>query len=104
MTYDFSEYSPSIMSVENALYLHLCNLQIVVQSVNSTISHYVQRDVMDASLRHLPQRSERYMRDYVIFNTAYKFGKHLEKKYENLKTELRENGNWNWRQETILNI
>ena len=33
---------------------HLCNLQIVVQSVNSTISHYVKR-CFDASF---PHRSE----------------------------------------------
>ena len=33
---------------------HLCNLQIVVQSVNSTISHYVKRDVMVASMPLFP--------------------------------------------------
>ena len=91
--YEFSEYSSSIKPVENALYVHLCNLQILVQSINSTISHYVKGDVMDDSLRHLPERSERFMRDYVIFNIANNFAKHLETKYEILRTELRDAGN-----------
>ena len=91
--FEFSEYSSSIEPVENAFYVHLCNLYIVVQSINSTISHYVKRDVMDDSLRHLPERSERFMRDYVIFNIANNFAKHLETKYEILRTELRDAGN-----------
>ena len=39
---------------------------------------------MDASLRTLTKRSERYVRDFVIFHTAKNFGKHLEEKYEDL--------------------
>ena len=82
--YDYGEYSSFIETAENALYLHLCNLQIVIHNVDSTISDYVKRDVMDDSLRHLTKRLDRYMRDYVIFHTAKNFGKHLEKKYEDL--------------------
>ena len=82
--YDYGEFSSFIETTENALYLHLCNLQIVIHSLHSTISDYVKRDVMDASLRTLTKRSERYVRDFVIFHTAKNFGKHLEEKYEDL--------------------
>ena len=82
--YDYGEFSSFIETTENALYLHLCNLQIVIHSLHSTISDYVKRDVMDASLRTLTKRSERYVRDFVIFHTAKHFGKYLEEKYEDL--------------------
>ena len=48
---------------------------------------------MDDSLRHLPKRSDRYIKDDVIFDIADIYGKHLEKKYEILRTELRDAGN-----------
>ncbi|XP_005103696.1 uncharacterized protein LOC101856278 isoform X2 [Aplysia californica] len=77
-----------LLKVKHYFYSALCKLDTILGSINNPVSDFVSSDVMPDTLKNITSDKYRYMRAFLLLNSAMKHIEVLHKDYENLQENV----------------